>query len=178
MRTRSPRGSAERFLTVMDVARGAGVEAQVVRFYARTGLIRPARYAANGYRQFVPLDVKRVRFVRAAQSLGFTLAEVSEVMRRSRSRKTPCPLVRDIIVRRLAENRDRLTYLQALQVSMQSASERWRHLPDETPTGHVICALIEAVADDPSNPPSQITRALCGVTRAGRMKKPEARRSA
>lgn len=84
------------------------MEAQVVRFYARTGLIRPARYAANGYRQFAPVAVELVRFVRAAQSLGFTLAEIHEIVRRSRQRRTLCPLVREIVVQRLAENRQRL----------------------------------------------------------------------
>lgn len=160
MHTDSTRGSADRFLTVIDVARGAGVEAHVVRFYARTGLIRPARYAANGYRQFAPFDVKRVRFVRVAQSLGFALADISEVMRRSRLRKSPCPLVRDIIVRRLAENRDRLKYLNAMQSRMQSASELWRELPDQVPTGDVICALIGTVANDPSSSPPQVSRAF------------------
>lgn len=141
------------FLTVMDVARRAGVEAHVVRFYARAGLIRAARHAANGYRQFVPFDVKRVRFVRAAQSLGFTLAEIREVMRRSHQRKTPCPLVRDIIVRRLTENRERLEYVATLQDRMQGASEKWRHMPDQVPHGDTICALIEAVVDGTPTPP-------------------------
>lgn len=146
---------AETFLTVTAVARGAGVEAHVVRFYARSGLIRAARYAANGYRQFVPLDVKRVRFVRAAQSLGFTLGEIREVMRRSRHRKTPCPLVRDIIRRRLIENRERLRDVTALQRRMQRASERWHRMPDQVPHGDAICALIESVADgQPPAPPA------------------------
>ena len=145
-----PATTPDSLLTVTEVARGAGVEAHVVRFYARTGLIRPSRYAANGYRQFVPLDVKRVRFVRAAQSLGFTLAEIREVFRRSHQRKTPCPLVRDVIKRRLAENRDRLRYVSALQRRMQRASDQWRQMPDQVPHGDAICALIESVADGES----------------------------
>lgn len=152
------RRATERFLTVTSVARAAGVEAHVVRFYARTGLIRPARHAANGYRQFVPLDVKRVRFVRAAQSLGFTLAETREIFRRSRQGKTPCPLVRDIIVQRLAENRERMEYVSALQDRMRSASEAWRHMPDQVPHGDAVCALIEAVADDTPNPSPRSVR--------------------
>lgn len=141
------RGNTQTFLTIIDVARGAGVEAHVVRFYARAGLIRPARHAANGYRQFVPFDVKRVRFVRAAQSLGFTLDEIKEVMRRSRH-QTPCPLVRDIMVRRLAETVERLAQIQALHERMQRASEAWRHIPDQVPRGSDICALIESVVED------------------------------
>ena len=145
--SRSPGDSP---LTVTEVARAAGVEAHVVRFYARTGLIRASRYAANGYREFIPLDVKRVRFVRAAQSLGFTLAEIREVLRRSRQRKAPCPLVRDIIKRRLIENRDRLRYVSALQRRMQRASEQWHDMPDQVPHGDAICALIESVVDGDS----------------------------
>lgn len=152
------RRATERSLTVTSVARAAGVEAHVVRFYARTGLIRPVRHAANGYRHFVPLDVKRVRFVRAAQSLGFTLAEIREIFRRSRQGKTPCPLVRDIIVQRLEENRERMEYVSALQDRMRSASEVWRHVPDQVPHGDAICALIEAVADNTPNPPPRAVR--------------------
>jgi MerR family Zn(II)-responsive transcriptional regulator of zntA len=147
------RKAPDPLLTVMAVAREAGVDAHVVRFYARTGLIRPVRHAANGYRQFVPLDVKRVRFVRAAQGLGFTLAEIREIFLRGRQHKTPCPLVRDIIVKRLQENRDRLNRVRALQERMEYASERWRHLPDGTPDGETICALIETVADDTPTAP-------------------------
>ncbi len=155
MTKRTSRKSRARdlFLTVKDVAREARVDAHVVRFYARSGLIRPVRHAANGYRQFVPLDVKRVCFVRAAQNLGFTLAEILEIFRHSRQRTTPCPLVREIIVKRLAENRDRLTRVRALQERMEYASERWRHLPDGIPDGETLCALIEAVADDAPTAP-------------------------
>lgn len=158
MSRHSSRIPAERFLTVMGLARSAGVPDHVVRFYARSGLIRPARQAANGYRQFVPLDVKRVRFVRAAQSLGFTLAEIREILRRSRQGKTPCPLVRDIVARRLGENRERLEYVGALQDRMQHASEAWRHMPDQVPRGDDICALIEAVVDGVSVPPPRPPR--------------------
>jgi DNA-binding transcriptional MerR regulator len=144
-RSSSPNGS---LLTVAELARSSGVAAHVVRFYARTGLIQASRYTANGYRHFVPLDVKRVRFIRVAQSLGFTLAEVRQVMHHSRLGRSPCPLVRDIIKQRLSENRERLRYVEALQHRMQRASERWRHMPDQTPHGDAICALIESVADE------------------------------
>ena len=152
------RSDPERLLTVIDLARAAGVEAHVVRFYARRGLIRPARHAPNGYRQFAPFDVHRVSFVRAAQSLGFTLGEIGEILRRSRARKAPCALVRDIIVRRLAESRDRLGHLQALLDRMQHASKIWRRMPDQMPTGDVICALIEAVAGEAAAAKSPSTR--------------------
>lgn len=143
-----PQPANEGFLTITGLARAAGLEPHVVRFYARLALIRPARLGANGYRQFVVQDVKRVRFVRAAQSLGFTLREIREIMHRSRQGRTPCPLVRDLIGKRLRENHERLLYMRALQRRMENASERWRKLPDQVPTGESICVLIETVADE------------------------------
>lgn len=151
------RGNTQTYLSVIELARAAGVEAHVVRFYTRAGLIRPARQAANGYRQFVPFDVKRVRFVRAAQSLGFTLAEITEILRRSRH-QTPCPLVRDIMVRRLAETAERLAQIQSMHERMQRASEAWRQIPDQVPRGSDICTLIESVVDDKAIAPRNSAR--------------------
>lgn len=146
-RNRAVGGADGGFLKVKDVARAADVEAHVVRFYARAGLILPARLAANGYRLFVPFDVKRVRFVRAAQGLGFTLAEIGEILRRSRLRQAPCPLVRVVISRRLAEASQRLRELRAMHQRMRRASARWQDLPDRVPHGGDICLLIESVVD-------------------------------
>ena len=151
------------FLRVADLARAAGVDAHVARFYARIGLIRATKVTANGYRQFVPLDVKRVRFIRTAQGLGFSLAEIKEIMRRSWRRRTPCPLVRDIIVKRLAETGERLLTLQELQSRMLHAIDRWQTMPDGVPNGDVICALIETMDEEPpapDAPPSSGARRL------------------
>ena len=160
---RPPRNSSGPLLTIIEVARAAGVEAHVVRFYARSGLIRPARIAANGYRQFAPLEIKRVRFIRIAQSLGFTLAEIHEILRRSRHGRTPCPLVRDIVEHRLTENRERLSKLNALQDRMQHASSVWRDMPDAIPTGDVICGLIEAVGSEAPTTSGAIPAPLLGT---------------
>jgi len=151
--SRSARASADQFLTVKELALRAGVAGHVVRFYARAGLIRAARQAANGYRQFTQHDVKSIRFIRAAQSLGFTLAEVREVFRHSRRGETPCPRVRDIIDLRLAENRERLEYVRALQERMQQARDLWQRMPNQVPRGDSLCALIEAVSIGDSGPP-------------------------
>lgn len=158
MSSRIARASADSFVTVKELARRAGVADHVVRFYARAGLIRATRQAANGYRQFAIAEAKRIRFIRAAQSLGFTLAEVKEVFRHSRRGETPCPRVRDIIDLRLAENRERLESVRALQDRMQRARDLWQHMPDQMPRGDSLCALIEAVAIEDPSPPQRWPR--------------------
>ena len=67
-------------LTIGRVAREAGVGVETVRFYEREGLLpRPPRRDA-GYRQYGDDAVARLRFIRRAKELGFTLKEVSELL--------------------------------------------------------------------------------------------------
>ena len=67
-------------LKIGDVARRAGVGVETVRYYERRGLLKePARNAA-GYRQYAEDAVARVRFIRRARELGFTLKEIGELL--------------------------------------------------------------------------------------------------
>ncbi len=132
-------------MTVIELARLAGVTPDVVRYYASIGLLKPTRNPDNNYKQFCPADVKCVRFVRQAQRLGFTLAEIAEIIKKSYQGKTPCPMVREIIRRRIEEKSHDLAELIALQNRMKSALAQWENLPDGIPDGHAICKLIEAV---------------------------------
>jgi MerR family Zn(II)-responsive transcriptional regulator of zntA len=136
-------------LTVAALARRSGVSAGAVRFYIRKNLLRAARDPSNGYRLFSADDVARVRFVRKAQSLGFTIAEIAEIFDVADAGRSPCPQVRAIVEQRIAENRARVEALARLQDRLERATERWQSLPDLAPAGSVICHLIEASADDP-----------------------------
>lgn len=161
--TRSP----HRLLTVRDIAIDVGVPDHVVRFYARAGLIRASGRAANGYRHFAPFEAKRVSFIRMAQSLGFSLGEIRELMRHSRRGTSPCPLAREIIEKRLAENREHLKAARALQARMEHASAAWRAMPDQVPKGDELCALIESVAVDAVSPPPAIRKGRARRWRSG-----------
>jgi MerR family copper efflux transcriptional regulator len=66
-------------MRIGELARHAGVQATAVRFYERRGLLRGQR-SSNGYRSFDAADVTRVRFIRKAQGLGFSLAEIAAVL--------------------------------------------------------------------------------------------------
>src|SRR3546814_11507573 len=84
--------------------------------------------------------------MRSAQQLGFTLAEIEEIIRYILQRHSPCPLVRDIIRRRLDDTRQQLDRLLAMHERMERAIHAWAKLPDSIPTGNDVCALIDALA--------------------------------
>ena len=134
-------------MTVIELAKLVGVTPDVIRYYARIGLLKPKRNPANNYKQFSPADVKHVQFIRRAQRLGFALVEIAEIVKKSRQGNTPCPMVRETIQRRIEEKSRDLKDLIALQNRMKSALAQWKNLPDGIPDGHAICQLIEAVVD-------------------------------
>ena len=65
--------------TVKELARQCDAPAHVVRYYARIGLIHAAGKRDNGYRLFARDDAVKIRFIRRAKRLGFTLGEIRKI---------------------------------------------------------------------------------------------------
>jgi DNA-binding transcriptional MerR regulator len=88
----APAPSGHTLLRIGDVASRSGTTVDALRFYEKRGLLKPARRLASGYREYGPDAVRLVRFIRRAQDLGFTLAEVAELVRmRERAWKGHAP---------------------------------------------------------------------------------------
>lgn len=138
-------------MNVSEVARKAGVTGHTIRYYARLGLLKPQRDPRSRYKKFTESDITRLQFILMARNLGFTLSEVAEIFRRSARRETPCPMVRDIIRRRIEETAERLDAVLALRERMKRALALWETMPDQVPDGNAICALIEAAGGSHNN---------------------------
>ena len=132
-------------LGVAEVARAAGVSPHTVRYYVARGLLRARKDPRSGYHRFSAGDVRTLAFVRRAQALGFALSEVETVIAMSHRRESPCPLVRDIVRRRVGEFAAQLVELDETCRRMRRALRLWRRMPDRVPTGDEICRLIESV---------------------------------
>ena len=73
-------------LTIGKIAKKAGVGIDTVRYYERNGLLSPSARSASGYRRYGDLELARLRFIRRAQKLGFTLKEISSLLNLSARR--------------------------------------------------------------------------------------------
>jgi MerR family Zn(II)-responsive transcriptional regulator of zntA len=130
-------------MTVSELSRHGSVAPHVIRYYSRIGLLSPVRHPDNGYKLFTRSDITRLRFIRQAQSLGFTLEEIAQILQESTLGKSPCHKVRDILRQHIEANRRRLDELIRLQRRMERALEQWRDMPDGVPDGDTVCHLIE-----------------------------------
>ena len=132
-------------LTVSELSKSANVTADSVRHYVRIGLLNPGRNPVNGYKNFQGDDIEKVKFIRQAKDLGFTLSDIKKILNHSHKGESPCPVVRKIIERHIEDNRIKLLELVALQNRMENALKKWESMPDGEPDGHAICHLIESV---------------------------------
>ena len=67
-------------LRIGQAAKSAGVGVETIRFYEREGLLRQPVRRGSGYRQYDEETVRRLRFIRRAKELGFTLREIAELL--------------------------------------------------------------------------------------------------
>jgi len=134
-------------LLVAEIAERAGVSPATIRFYARTGLIHPGRTPENGYRHFSKDDLRRVRFIRRAQELGLTIADIKTIFRDIDTGHPPCEQVRTLVEQRLTAIRASIAELQATERRIERAMSNWRN-PGATDSADArFCPLIEGAED-------------------------------
>lgn len=102
-------------LTIGGLARQAGVGVETVRFYERQGLIEQPPRPGRGFRRYPPETVRRVRFVRRAKELGFTLREVSELLDLRFDPQRGCAEVREMAEAKVGDVERRIADLERIR---------------------------------------------------------------
>ena len=95
------------------VAKRAGVSIDTVRYYEKNGLLAPQARLASGYRRYGGLELSRLRFIRRAQELGFTLKEVRELLGLSKQRDVA--RIKRAAEKRLADVEQRIAALERVR---------------------------------------------------------------
>ncbi|MGJ7538554.1 MULTISPECIES: MerR family transcriptional regulator [unclassified Variovorax] len=133
--------------TIRKLADAAGVGVEAVRYYQRGGLLAAPNRVDGGFRQYSEDDVRRLRFIKRAQALGYSLEDVAELMSLSASRDRL--RVREITRERVAEIRERMADLQ----SMASALENLADCCAKAPEGSA-CTIIAALTGNQDADPT------------------------
>ena len=143
-----------------QLARLAEVSPDTLRHYELNGLLPPPRRSPNGYREYPPEACTRVRLVRRAVALGFTLAEVAHILSVRDRGGAPCRSVRSLAAEKLALLEHRIADLSAARDSLRAVLDRWDLLLDQAPAGKraglldALEGLVEAGSPSPLVPPA------------------------
>lgn len=100
-------------------ARTSGVSAKMVRHYEALGLLGAVARTEAGYRQYTPADVHTLRFIRRARELGFSMAEIAELVGLWRDRRRASADVRRVAAAHLADLEQRIAALQDMRRTLQ-----------------------------------------------------------
>jgi DNA-binding transcriptional MerR regulator len=144
-----------------QLARLAGVSPDTLRHYESKGLLPRAARSPNGYREYPPEACTRVRLVRRAVSLGFTLDELARIVKVRDRGGAPCSEVRALGAAKLAVLEGRLAELQDARDRLRTVLGRWDVLLASTPNGG-RAALLDALEGlvEPGRPSPFVPHAL------------------
>ncbi len=105
-------------LRTAQVARLAGVNVETLRFYERQGILPEPPRRASGYREYPPETVSRVRFIKRAQELGFSLKEIKELLDLTAVPRAKSGRVRQMAEAKLAEIDHKIHDLEAMKQTL------------------------------------------------------------
>ncbi len=112
-------------MRIGEVAEATGISVEALRFYERRGLLgRPAR-TASGYRAYDETVLERLAFIKRAQSIGFSLDEIADILEMRGRGEAPCLEVREAARRKLAELDLRLRELRRYRNELARTLDDW-----------------------------------------------------
>src|SRR5688572_16231837 len=133
-------------LTISNLAKTAGVNVETIRYYERRGILRQPSKPSRGWRVYEDDALRVVRFVKRAQTLGFTLDEIEQMLklRRSESPRT-CARVSERAHQKIAEIDAKLRDLTAMRTVLQDLAKTCHAAAGER------CPILDAFdRDDPA----------------------------
>ena len=132
-------------MKIGELAQKAEVNIDTVRYYERQGLLPEPQRLRSGYRQYALGDVSRLRFVRRAKALGFTLQEIGKLLELSSHSGKDMAGMKTTAMEKLADVEEKLTELTRIRDGLKM-------LVDSCP-GHGAleqCPILNALAEDPA----------------------------
>ncbi len=125
-------------LTIGEFAASAGVNVETIRFYQRKGLLTEPERPYGGIRRYGDAEVSRVRFVKSAQRLGFSLDEIAELLRLEDG--AHCQEARGLAEHKLVDVREKLADLRRIEAVLSALVQDCR-----SAKGSISCPLISAL---------------------------------
>lgn len=107
-------------MNIGQASKASGVSAKMIRYYEQTGLIPKADRRDSGYRDYSDSDVHMLRFIRRSRDLGFSVAEIEELLSLWRDKSRQSADVKRIAQAHIAQLRERIASLQQMAGTLET----------------------------------------------------------
>jgi DNA-binding transcriptional MerR regulator len=134
------------------VAQQTGLSIDTIRIYEKQGILKRSPRTEGGFRLFERSDIERLKFVRKAQELGFSLNEIRELLILRAEHVPACSHIKELLDQKLAAVEQKIGELQALEGSLQRILQKCkRQLKNATPGHEECCPLFEQIQQTARN---------------------------
>lgn len=128
-------------LTIARLAQAAEVGVETVRFYQRSGLLAEPEKPATGYREYSDADVQRIRFIKRAQTLGFNLDNIADLL--DLDGPQICDVTHELALKKLHLVEEKIAALQSIRDALQGMVRQC-----ESKHERGVCPIIQSLATD------------------------------
>ena len=132
-------------MPISQAARATGLTPDTLRYYERIGLLANVARDAGGRRRYASADIERLAFIRRAQQMNFSLAEIRQLLQLRDGDSTDRPAARRLAGAKLEAIRDRIQALQQLERELGSLIDCCRHAADGRD-----CPIIAGIQGQPA----------------------------
>lgn len=136
-------------LQIGELSEITDVSTQTIRYYERIGVLPDPKRAENGYRRYDQKDVARLRFVRSARALDFSLDDIEEILDLRDQGTAPCTYVMGLMDERITVIDDRIRELERLREELTRLHQAGLQMPEDVRMKECVCHLIETRSDEP-----------------------------
>ncbi len=136
----------KKLLKIGELAKQAHVTVATVRYYESLHLLEPVSKAENGYRYYDDEAITRLQFIKQAQTLQFSLAEIQQVFDVRNQGEAFCTLVKTLIDCKISTLEQEIQRATARKIILEAYRVRWAARPLDNPSNVKVCSLIEEVS--------------------------------
>ena len=135
---------ATAMMSIGTLAKRVGIHARTLRYYERIRLLMPSARTAAGYRMYTLVDAERLAFIRRAQAMGLSLAEIAGILALRDGGAAPCRHVRGLAEAKAVEIAEHIRELEQLRLDLLRLAASARSVEAECPAAaSAICLAFQ-----------------------------------
>jgi DNA-binding transcriptional MerR regulator len=128
-------------MRIGELAESAGLSAKTIRYYEDAGILAEPDRTSSGYRDYDDVALERLRFIKSAQAVGFSLGEIKEVLAFGDRGEAPCVHVTQLMEERIRSLSEHIRGLQQMRRELERLVKKANTLPRST--AGTFCHIIE-----------------------------------
>ncbi len=134
------------YLKIGELAKQTGLAVGTLRYYSDLGLLQPVQRGDNGYRYYSQSASQQVEFIKKAQTLGFTLEEIKQILDVRDRGEQPCSLVQSLLNNKIEQLQIKIKQMTLFKAELEEYRTAWTKNPYLESKSQEVCPLISSVS--------------------------------